>query len=49
MSTKIAADTVEKIVVKDKNGLNHYHETNSMGIGAQKTIADAFEKVVARF
>ena len=35
--------------VKDKNGLNHYHETNSMGIGAQKTIADAFEKVVARF
>ncbi len=35
--------------VKDKNGLNHYHETNSMGIGSQKTIADAFEKVVARF
>ncbi len=35
--------------VKDKNGLNHYHETNSMGIGSQKTIAEAFEKVVARF
>lgn len=35
--------------VKDKNGLNHYHETNSMGIGSQKVIADAFADVVARF
>lgn len=34
---------------KDKFGLNHYHETNSMGIGTQKTIADAFADVVARF
>lgn len=34
--------------VKDKNGLNHYHETNSMGIGSQKVIADTFEKVVSR-
>ncbi len=34
--------------VKDKFGLNHYHETNSMGIGSQKVIADAFAGVVAR-
>lgn len=34
--------------VKDKNGLNHYHETNSMGIDTQKTIADAFAKVASR-
>ncbi len=35
--------------VKDKNGLNHYHETNSMGIGTQQVIADAFADVVSRF
>ncbi len=35
--------------VKDKNGLNHYHETNSMGINSQKAIADIFEKTVRRF
>lgn len=34
--------------VKDKNGLNHYHETNSMGLGTQKTIADTFAKVANR-
>ena len=31
---------------RDRFGKNHYHETNSMGIGAQKAIADAFAKVV---
>ena len=35
--------------VKDKNDLNHYHETNSMGIGTQQVIADAFADIVARF
>ncbi len=34
---------------KDKFDLNHYHETNSMGIGAQKAIADAFSDMVERF
>lgn len=34
---------------KDKNGLNHYHETNSMGYDSQKVIADAFADVVERF
>ncbi len=34
--------------VKDKNGLNHYHETNSMGVGTQKTIADAFASIADR-
>ena len=34
---------------RDKFDLNHYHETNSMGIGTQKTIADAFADVVSRF
>ncbi len=34
---------------KDKFDLNHYHETNSMGIGAQKAIADAFADMVERF
>ncbi len=34
--------------VKDKNGLNHYHETNSMGINSQKAIADAFREIVSR-
>ena len=34
---------------KDRFGKNHYHETNSMGIGAQKAIADAFADVVSRF
>ena len=34
---------------KDKFDLNHYHETNSMGIGAQKSIADAFADMVSRF
>lgn len=34
---------------RDKFDLNHYHETNSMGLGAQKTIADAFADVVKRF
>ncbi len=34
---------------KDKFDLNHYHETNSMGIGSQKVIADAFADMVARF
>ena len=35
--------------VKDCNGLNHYHETNSLGIGAQKAIADNFTRMVAAF
>ncbi len=34
---------------KDKFDLNHYHETNSMGILAQETIADAFASVVENF
>lgn len=34
---------------KDKFGLNHYHETNSMGILAQETIADTFAAVVKNF
>ncbi|MBR4451466.1 MAG: hypothetical protein IKS39_06505 [Clostridia bacterium] len=34
---------------KDKNGLNHYHETNSMGINSQKAIADNFRDMVSRF
>ena len=34
--------------VKDKNDLNHYHETNSMGYNTQQTIADAFSDVVSR-
>lgn len=34
---------------KDKFDLNHYHETNSMGILAQETIADAFTSVVKNF
>lgn len=34
---------------KDRFGKNHYHETNSMGIGTQKAIADAFADVVSRF
>lgn len=33
---------------KDKFGLNHYHETNSMGVGTQKVIADTFAEVAAR-
>lgn len=34
---------------RDKFDLNHYHETNSMGILAQETIADAFASVVENF
>ena len=34
---------------RDKFDLNHYHETNSMGIGTQKVIADTFADVVSRF
>lgn len=34
---------------KDKNGMNHYHETNSMGYDSAKTIADCFTDVVSRF
>lgn len=34
--------------VKDKNGLNHYHETNSMGYNTQQVIADTFASVVER-
>ena len=34
--------------VKDKTGLNHYHETNSMGVNTQQAIADAFRDVVNR-
>ncbi len=34
---------------KDKFDLNHYHETNSMGIGAQKAVADAFADMISRF
>ena len=34
---------------KDRFGKNHYHETNSMGIGTQKAIADAFADVASRF
>lgn len=33
---------------KDKHGLNHYHETNSMGINTQKAIADTFAGMVER-
>ncbi len=33
---------------KDKNGLNHYHETNSMGYETQRIIADTFKSVVER-
>ncbi len=33
---------------KDRFGKNHYHETNSMGIGTQKVIADTFALVAAR-
>lgn len=35
--------------VKDKNGLNHYHETNSMGYYSQQVIADTFKKIVDSF
>ena len=31
---------------KDKNGLNHYHETNSMGYYSQQVIADNFSRMV---
>lgn len=31
---------------RDRFGNNHYHETNSMGINTQKTIADTFRKVI---
>ncbi len=34
---------------KDRFGKNHYHETNGMGIGSQKTIADTFATVVKNF
>lgn len=34
---------------KDRFGKNHYHETNSMGPGTQKAIADTFAKVVKNF
>ncbi|MBQ4603429.1 MAG: hypothetical protein IJB16_02405, partial [Clostridia bacterium] len=34
---------------RDRFDLNHYHETNSMGIGTQKVIADTFADVVSRF
>ena len=34
--------------VKDKNGLNHYHETNSMGINTQGVLADEFSRLVNR-
>ncbi|MBR4727813.1 MAG: hypothetical protein IK080_07980 [Clostridia bacterium] len=35
--------------VKDRNGLNHYHETNSLGIGAQQAIADNFTRMLAAY
>lgn len=34
---------------KDRFGNNHYHETNGMGIGSQKVIADTFKTVVKNF
>ena len=34
---------------RDKFDLNHYHETNSMGMAAQQVIADAFADMVSRF
>lgn len=34
---------------KDRFGKNHYHETNSMGILTQQTIADTFAAVVKSF
>ncbi len=34
---------------KDRFGKNHYHETNSMGPGTQKAIADTFKMVVKNF
>lgn len=34
---------------KDRFGNNHYHETNSMGYGTQKTIADTFKSVCEHF
>ena len=34
---------------KDRFGDNHYHETNGMGLGSQKAIADAFRAMVEQF
>lgn len=34
---------------KDRHDKKHYHETNSMGYSAQKTIADTFAEMVANF
>lgn len=34
---------------RDRFDKNHYHETNSMGPGSQKAIADTFAKVVKNF
>ena len=34
---------------RDRFGDSHYHETNSMGPGAQKTIADVFRQTVEDF
>ena len=31
---------------KDRFDRSHYHETNSLGYNAQKTIADNFRKMV---
>ena len=34
---------------RDRFDLNHYHETNSMGYGSQKVIADTFADIKSRF
>lgn len=33
----------------DRFGRSHYHETNSLGFLAQKTIADVFARIIERF
>jgi len=33
---------------KDRNGANHYHETNSLGFLTAETIADTFSKMMGR-
>mgnify|MGYP000918413666 CR=1 FL=1 len=34
--------------VKDSSRVNHYHETNSMGLLSQQVIADEFSKIMVR-
>jgi hypothetical protein len=33
---------------KDRNGSNHYHETNSLGYLTAETIADTFAKMMGK-